>query len=350
MHDSIKQAMMNSARGQPPLTPLEPPEQPIFNTPDMAPRELEKFIHKHGVIGQDAAVKTAALICYRHFTMNCASVSLFCGPTGSGKTHTWRVLAKLFPHYIHIFDASNLTNEGWKGSNKISYQFRSIHPATREHCIIVFDEFDKLLEPKISGDMNVSESLQNELLRLFDHDTLFFGPERNDDQPLTINAKGVSCVLLGAFDNLIKSKSKAPVSLGFGGTPKGTTLTYADTDIQIDDIMRYTEIRAELASRIDRTVCLRPLSSTDYYRILLRHVDDLCHKTGSTFTIDPVKLQDIAAEAVQKPLGARWAIAQISKIIDDLVYDDPFETNYVYPSDYERTVTNDDEGQVDPPY
>ncbi|MBQ6482042.1 MAG: hypothetical protein IJI45_13055 [Anaerolineaceae bacterium] len=71
---------------------------------------------------------------------------------------------------------------------------------------------------------------------------------------------------------------------------------------------------------------------------------------ATTITIDPVKLQAIAAEAVLKPLGARWAIAQVSKIIDDLVYDDPFETNYVYSCDGERTVTTDDTGQMDPPY
>lgn len=347
MHDSIRQAMTNIAQGRPAYAPPAPPE-PIYSTPDMAPRELERFIHDHGVVGQDAAVKTAALICYRHFSMNCASVSLFAGPTGSGKTQIWRTLAAEFP-YIHIFDSSNLSNEGWRGSNKISYQFRAMHPGIREHCILVFDEFDKLLEPKFSGDMNVSESIQNELLRIFDHDVLYFGPERGDDQPLTINARGVSCVLLGAFDNLIKAKSRAPVSLGFGGTPKGTTLGYDTTEITVDDLMRYTQIRSEIAGRIDRITCLKPLNSMDYYRILLKHVDDLCHKTGSTITIDPVKLQAIAAEAVQRPLGARWAIAQVSKIIDDLVYDDPFETNYVYSCDGERTVT-ENEGQMDPPY
>ncbi len=93
------------------------------------------------------AVKAAALICYRHFVLRNASVSLFAGPTGSGKTEIWRVLAREFPQ-IYIFDSSSLTNEGWKGSNKLSAHFRNMDPRIREKAIIVFDEFDKMLEQK----------------------------------------------------------------------------------------------------------------------------------------------------------------------------------------------------------
>ena len=325
--------LMSSA-ARPSFAP--PPPPPIYDTPDMAPKELETYIHDHGIIGQNAAVKAAALILYRHFTMRIASVSLFCGPTGCGKTQIWRILANEFPQ-IHIFDSSNLTSEGWRGSNKISYHFRSIRPQCREQSILVFDEFDKLLEPKSSNDTNYTEMIQNDLLKLFDHDILYFGPENNNDQPLTVDCKNVSIVLLGAFENLLKAKSVHKVAVGFGAQPRQKNLSYADTQIITDDLLHFTKIRPEIAGRIDRVVSMNPLTETDHYRILLRYIDDLSKRTGTNFTIDPTVLQSIAQNAIHKTLGARWAIHQVNHIIDKMIYENPFENNYVYTIDDERT-------------
>ena len=347
MHESIRQAMNNIAQGRPAYAPPAPLE-PIYDEPNMAPKELETFIHDHGIIGQDEAVKAAALICYRHFVLRNASISLFCGPTGSGKTEIWRVLQD-FPQ-VYIFDASNLTNEGWKGSNKLSYHFRAMDPRCRENAILVFDEFDKMLEPKFSGDMNVSETIQSELLRLFDHDILFFGADRNDERSLTVDCKNVSCVLLGAFDNLMKAKAKAPVSMGFGGTPKKTTIGYDTTDISYTDLRQFTSVRDEILGRLDRIVCLKELSIHDHIRILLNYVDNLSKKTGCNITIDLATLHGIASKAVTMPFGARWAKARVSALLDEMVYEDPFETSYVYCQNKERTVTAHAERNVDTPY
>ncbi len=352
MHESISQAMTNIAQGKPAYTPPAPPV-PIYDEPDMAPKELEAFIHDHGIIGQNEAVKAAALICYRHFVLRNASVSLFCGPTGSGKTEIWRVLAREFPQ-IYIFDSSSLTNEGWKGSNKLSSHFRAMDPRIREKSILVWDEFDKLLETKVSGGMNVSETIQTECLRIFDHDILFYGPENNGDRPLTVDCKHVSCVLLGAFDNLLKAKSKSQQhkSMGFGGEPrcKNKTLGYDNTEISYFDLRQFTEIRDEICGRIDRITCLKNLSVHDHIRILLNYVDNLSKSTGCNITVDLATLRDIASKAVAMPFGARWAKARVSALLDDMVYENPFETNYVYCPDTERTVTARDERNVDTPY
>ena len=225
-------------------------------------------------------------------------------------------------------------------------------PRCRENAILVFDEFDKMLEPKFSGDMNVSETIQSELLRLFDHDTLFFGADRNDEKTLTVNCKHVSCVLLGAFDNLLKAKSQSQQhkSMGFGGEPrcKNKTLGYGNTEITYDDLRTYTQIRDEIAGRIDRITCLKPLSVHDHTRILLNYVDTLSKSTGCNITIDLETLHDIASKAVTKPFGSRWAKARVSALLDDMVYEEPFETSYVYSK--ERTVTAHDERNVDTPY
>ena len=137
MHESIRQAMVNIANNRPAYLP----SAPVCPEPDMSPQELETLLRSRGIIGQDKAVRTAAIIVYRHFVQRCASVNLFCGPTGCGKTQIWRVLAAEFPH-VRIFDSSTLTNEGWRGSNKMSYHFRAMLPECREKAILVFDEFE----------------------------------------------------------------------------------------------------------------------------------------------------------------------------------------------------------------
>jgi ATP-dependent protease Clp ATPase subunit len=223
-------------------------------------------------------------------------------------------------------------------------------PRYREKSILVLDEFDKLLETKMSGDMNVSETVQSELLRLFDHDILFFGADRNDEKSLAVDCKNVSCVLLGAFDNLMKAKAKAPVSMGFGGTPKKTTVGYDTTEVSYSDLQAYTQVRDEILGRLERIVCLKQLSVHDHIRILLNYVDNLSKKTGCNITIDLATLHGIASKAVTMPFGARWAKARVSALLDEMVYENPFETNYVYCPDTERTVTAHAKRDVDPPY
>lgn len=145
---------------------------------DWSPKDIERWLHSDvgGIVGQDAACRAAAMIVYNHFERR-PSVSLFIGPTGCGKTEIWRALRREYSaDNVHIIDASTLTAEGWRGSNKISSIFRSIRPDRRGRCILVLDEFDKVLEPQYgANNTNYSDLIQNQLLRLCDHDTLFFG-------------------------------------------------------------------------------------------------------------------------------------------------------------------------------
>lgn len=96
--------------------------------------------------------------------------------------------------------------------------------------------------------------------------------------------------------------------------------------------------------------CLRPLSVHDHIRILLNYVDTLSKNTGCNITVDLATLRDIASKAVTMPFGARWAKARVSSLLDEMVYEEPFETSYVYCQNKERTVTARDERNVDTPY
>lgn len=294
---------------------------------NFTPREIEYLLHtRGGIIGQDAAVRAAALIVYNHFEDR-PSINLFCGPTGSGKTEIWRAIQHEYGDCnIVIQDASTLSAEGWKGGNKISTIFRAVEPERRGHIILVLDEADKLLEPQYgSNGTNYSDLLQNQLLKMCDHDTLFFGDE-NGGKGFFADCSGVSVVFLGAFSRLLEHKSKQSGSIGFG-TAIRQEYDYSNTEITAEDLIEYG-MRAELAGRINRIICMHPLTVDDLVRISQQEIYRIGYEMHRNIDIDPGALTMLARVAVKKGLGARWMKSRICLMLDDLIYENPCAEEY----------------------
>lgn len=232
-----------------------------------SPKEIEHWLHyEGGIVGQNDAVKTAAII--MHNNLQCRrSVSLFAGPTGSGKTRIWRSLQRKYgADKIVIHDASGLTAEGWKDGNEISTIFQSISSENREHVILVLDEEDKLLEPQVrAGDTNYSYIVQNQLLRLFDGETLFFGDENGKGDGFTVDTSSISIVLTGALQTLLAKKSAKTGSIGFGGQSR-QNCDYSNSEITTEDLIE-SGMRQELCGRANRITCLDPLDAETLMRI-----------------------------------------------------------------------------------
>lgn len=295
---------------------------------ECSPKEIESWLHTEGgIVGQNAAARTASLIMYNHIEGR-PSVSLFAGPTGSGKTAIWRALQREYgADCIVIHDASTLTAEGWKGGNKISTIFKDIVPERRKRIILVLDEFDKLLEPQYGASgTNYADLIQSQLLRLFDHDTLFFGDESGKGDSFSVDTAGVSVVLLGAFQRLLEKQSEKTGSIGFGGQSR-QNCNYSNTEITVENLVEYG-MREELAGRITRITCLEPLDVTTLMRIGRNEVERLEQQMMREVSVEDSTLIKLADEAAAKGLGARWINSRLGIMLDNLIYETPDAEQY----------------------
>ena len=175
-----------------------------------SPQFIEQKIHEYGIIGQNEAVKTAAMILYKRLA-GLPSTSLFVGPTGCGKTEIWRAVNRFCEEYyygyckISLTDGSQITPEGWKGNVKIRDIVVDLLIEDRP-TILIIDEFDKLIEPVHFNGTSITDIIQNEFLKITDGDLLTIGADKYGEIPIDFSK--LSVVFIGAFQRLLEGKSK----------------------------------------------------------------------------------------------------------------------------------------------
>ena len=293
------------------------------------PKSIEQELREYGgIIGQDAAVKAASIILYNH-SEGRSSVNLFCAPTGSGKTEIWRAMQRLYgTHNVFIVDSSMLTAEGWKGGTKISTILRSLPLDERNSITLVFDEFDKILEPQFgSNGTNVSDLMQTQLLKLFDHDEIYLGDETGKGNNIVLDTSNITIVCLGAFQKLMEKKSQNSGSLGFGAKLR-QTCDYSNSEITVDDLIDYG-MRPELAGRINRIVVMEPLDIKTMVAIAKNEVQKFSEAMDAEIIVDENTLLMLSRIACEKQLGARWIRSQLQLMIDDQIYEHPKAKKYI---------------------
>lgn len=310
----------------------------------LTPKRLVQWLReKGGIVGQDEAIKAAALILFNHANKR-RSVNLFIGNSGCGKSHIWNVLQnEIGSEKIWIVDSNMITIEGYSGSTKISSIFKSLPSEHRERIILVLDEFDKLLEPQRgSHGTDYSALLQNQLLRLFNGDTMTFAGEDS----FSVDTSKISIVLLGSFQNIRDKQNHNNDSTSIIGFGRQTHRKCTDdsTKITIEDLIRFG-MRREIAGRINRIVHLNPLSVEDLTRIGQQEIRNLEKQLCRSISVDSNVLFDLACKAKKKGLGARWLKSQLNNAIDDLLYENPNAESFIidfhtlYDKEYSQVET-----------
>lgn len=297
-----------------------PPAYGLKN-PDSSPREIYDYLN-HNIYGQDAAKRAVSMLMYHHLHGNSRNI-VMAGKSGCGKTEIWRALSKVYD-FIRIINGPQLSCDGWKGSLKISDIFTCEEKQSAEHLVLVIDEADKMLEPQIaSGGTDTAKMIQNELLKLMDGDTLTFTDEKDRNKKITVDCSGISVVLCGSFETMLQTKTEASGGIGFLQSGEKESRI---AECNEEDLIKYGNVRREIAGRISQIVTLDALTATDFETIMESEMSPIrkmekAHKVS--LSVDKDSRKKLAVDAAESGLGCRFLRSKLQSMLDGQMFDEP---------------------------
>lgn len=183
------------------------------------------------------------------------------GPTGSGKTMTYQVIAEYLGVPLTIYDCNSLTSAGYVGKDiedvlREVYKNanKKIEPAQKS--ILVLDEVDKLAA---RGSDVKDTAVQQALLKLLEGFKYSF-PVIKNGQDISFDTSFMTVACLGAFSSIFEQKKK---KIGIVSSEEDTT--YEVTD---EDLVEYGMIR-ELVGRWKHLFIYKAQTEDSLRRILL---------------------------------------------------------------------------------
>lgn len=257
---------------------------------------------------------------------------LVMGSTGTGKTHTIKVVADAAGLKLFVFDVSTMTGEGWRGasmSNCLSQvaDYQAANPG--DICLVLFDEFDKAVRSEPDGsDVASSFSPSQSFLKILEGGEMPFECENQKGTAIRrLNLDRVVCILGGAFmglDALVRKRlsAKAGTTVGFGSSPAAAR-TAAKSANELRDSATIEDVEAwgimsELCGRIGSVINFNALSVDDlvqiaYEQYLPKYNNMMGNGAKMELTADAVRLA--AERAVKEGAGARGMLRQLRPLM-----------------------------------
>lgn len=331
---------------------------PIIDLKDIpAPHKIKEKLDDY-VVGQEHAKKAMSVAVYNHYKRVAADPSdeieieksnmLMIGPTGSGKTHLVKTLAKILDVPLAITDATSLTEAGYIGDDIESVVSKLLAAADNdvdkaEQGIIFIDEIDKIAKKKNSSQRDVSgESVQQGMLKLLEGSEVEVpvgATSKNAMVPLvTVNTKNILFICGGAFPDLeqiIKTRLSKNTSIGFGADLKDKFDQDKDIlqKVTVEDLRTFGMI-PEFLGRLPIVFSLKGLDEDMLVEILRTPKNAILKQYQKLLALDEVKLEfdeeamhAIAKKAMQKDTGARALRAIIEEFMLDIMFEIPKDDN-----------------------
>lgn len=317
------------------------------------PREITSILNQ-SVIGQDDAKREMAIAVYEHYrrreckgvlTLDGEGVEidksniLLMGPSGTGKTHIARAIARMLDVPFYVADCTKLTTAGYVGDDVESVLQGLIADAKQnldqaQWGIVFLDEFDKLARKSgrsASGFRDVTgEGVQQSLLKLLEGSQV--GVPRGTSKNVsglstsdTLDTTNILFVAAGSFagiEEVVERRLNKSSGLGFGREPveKNRTKTSVYRNVTVEDLEDFGLI-PEIVGRLPVVTSTYELTEDELIRILIEPKNAICKQFRALFALDGIDLQfdpdalvAIAKKAIEHSTGAR-ALRYVVKMV-----------------------------------